>query len=293
MNQFHFSIIISCALALSSCSQVEESVSVQGIEISVSNFMELQTGRYELWFSFPEEAMRASAKSNEQPNVMHGDEEYVSIGKFNVKNGKLIAPNGSPAVFQLPSGKNIQFAIDAVITYQPENVDTLYTRFLGGAFSGDANVGTAELSWNDGDAFGNAFIGIRGSFFLDAQSGHFNRGIWFGNEQFQNGLTLGFFTSNRWRYEARIRHIMGDDTVASFSEPPQSLVGRTFADGINLADGTRRAEIVARPAWTASSDFSLVLLSKLIPAEAAQKEVIEMENQVSQLPNARVTLRKK
>lgn len=281
---------------VSSCSEAVNS-SARGIELSVEHFAEARNGAYELWLSFPDLAARSVAGST--PTMLHGDEAFISVGKFNVSDGRVVAPNGESVEFNLPAGRNLQFAIDAVITFQPTGIDTMFARICGGAFQGDASVGIAELRTNDFDAFGNSLLNPSGAFRLRAESGDFRRGIWFADAQLQNALNLRFLTTPRWLYEARLVNVNSNalDTVMSFAHPslvvnpPNNLIGREFEEGRNLADGATRVELVVRPTQTRSTDCAIRLLYREIPATATQSDVFVLQRDLN-LPNARVTLRK-
>ncbi len=291
----HYLTFCILVFLLVSCSD-SNAPSSKGIELSVEHFAEARNGTYELWLSFPDLVSRPIGST---PTALHGDEEFVSVGKFNVRGGVVVGVNGSPVNFELPAGKNLQFAIDAVITFQPRGVDTMFARLCGGAFRGDATIGTAELHPNDFDAFGNSLLNPSGAFRLYADSGDFRRGIWFANTQFQNALNLRFLTTPRWLYEARLVSVGSSttDTVMSFTHPssvvnpPSNLIGRVFEDGRNLANGTTRVELVVRPIQTRSTDCSIRLLYRDIPANATQSDVFELQQDLN-LPRARVRLRK-
>ncbi len=294
MKQHHF-IFFFVLFLLVSCSDAS-APSTKGIDLRVEHFAEAHNGSYELWLSFPDLAARPMGST---PTMHHGDEEFVSVGKFNVREGAVVGINGKPVNFALPQGQNLQFAIDAVITFQPTGVDTMFARICGGAFRGDATIGTAELRTNDFDAFGNSLLNPSGMFRLYADSGDYRRGVWFANAEFQNTLTLRFLTTSRWLYEARVVHVGSNavDTVMSFSHPsfvvnpPNNLIGRVFEEGRNLADGSTRLELVVRPIQTASTDCSIRLLYRDIPANATPSNVFELQRDLN-LPSARVTLRK-
>jgi hypothetical protein len=288
-------VFFSLFFLLASCSE-SQTPSSKGIDLSVEHFSEARNGTYELWLSFPDLASRPLGST---PTTLHGDEEFVSVGKFNVREGQVISPQGAPVQFNLPEGKNLQFAIDAVITFQPSGVDTMFARVCGGAFRGDATVGTAELTTNDFDAFGNSLLNPSGAFRLYAESGDFRRGVWFANAQFQNTLNLRFLTTPRWLYEARVVNVGSNtiDTVMSFTHPsavinpPNHLIGRVFEAGRNLANGTTRVELVVRPIHTPSTHCAIRLLYRDIPAAATQSDVFDLQRDLN-LPRARVTLRK-
>ncbi len=288
-------VFFSLFFLLASCSD-SQTTSSKGIDLSVEHFSEARNGTYELWLSFPDLASRPLGST---PTMLHGDEEFVSVGKFNVRNSAVVGANGAPVQFNLPEGKNLQFAIDAVITFQPSGVDTMFARLCGGAFRGDATVGTAELTTNDFDAFGNSLLNPSGAFRLYAEDGDFRRGIWFANAQFQNTLNLRFLTTPRWLYEARVVTVGSNtiDTVMSFSHPsavinpPSHLIGRVFEEGRNLADGATRLELVVRPIHTSSTHCAIRLLYRDIPSTATQSDMFDLQHDLN-LPRARVTLRK-
>lgn len=292
MKRYHVFVFF---ILLSSCSDAS-APSSKGIDLSVEHFAEARNGSYELWLSFPDLVSRPIGST---PTTLHGDEEFVSVGKFNVRDGVVVGANGEPVNFQLPAGKNIQFAVDAIITFQPKGIDTLFARLCGGAFRGDAQIGTAELQTNDFDAFGNSLLNPSGTCRLYADSGDYRRGIWFANAEFQNSLNLRFLTTPRWLYEARIVSTSANtvDTVMSFAHPslvvnpPNNLVGRVFEEGRNLTDGTTRIELVVRPIHTPSTDCAIRLLYRDIPASASESDLLELQRDPN-LPRARVTLRK-
>ncbi len=292
MNRHHLLLLF---IVFASCSDGNTPPS-KGIDLSIEHFAEARNGTYELWLSFPSLNSRPTGST---PTTLHGDEEFVSVGKFNVRNGAVVGANGAAMQFELPDGKNLQFAIDAVITFQPTGTDTMFARICGGAFRGDAAVGTAELQTNDFDAFGNSLLNPSGTFRLYAESGDYRRGVWFANAAFQNTLNLRFLTTPRWRYEARLVSVGSNatDTVMSFSHPslvvnpPNNLIGRVFEEGRNLSDGATRVELVVRPVQTASTDCAIRLLYRDIPAGASESDIFELQRDLN-LPRARVTLRK-
>ncbi len=291
----HHSVFFFLLSLLVSCSDAS-TPPTKGIDLRVEHFAEAHNGSYELWLSFPDLALRPIGST---PTALHGDEEFISVGKFNVRGGAVVGLNGEPVNFTLPEGRNLQFAIDAVITFQPTGVDTMFARLCGGAFRGDATIGTAELRTDDFDAFGNSLLNPSGTFRLHAESGDYRRGVWFANAELQNTLNLRFLTTSRWIYEARVVRIGSTnvDTVMSFLHPslvvnpPNNLIGRVFEEGRNLADGSTRLELVVRPIQTASTDCSIRLLYRDIPANAMPSEMFELQRD-SNLPSARVTLRK-
>lgn len=293
--KYHHIIFFFLAVLLGACSE-SGAPSSKGIDLSVEHFAQARNGDYELWLSFPDLASRTIGST---PTTFHGDEEFVSVGKFNVRGGAVVGANGAPLNFQLPEGKNLQFAVDAVITFQPTGVDTMFARLCGGVFRGDAAIGVAELQTNDFDAFGNSLLNPSGTFRLRAESGDYRRGVWFANAAFQNTLNLRFLTTPRWLYEARVVNVGSNtvDTIMSFAHPsfvvnpPNNVIGREFEEGRNLANGATRLELVVRPIQTASTDCAIRLLYRDIPVSASESDLLELQRDLN-LPKARVTLRK-
>ena len=107
------------------------------VTLSALNLQRLPAGQghYELWISFPEDrANRALGKP------AHGDEAYISFGKFNLSadNTQLLNLNGQAMTFAPAKDVNINLAVDALVTLELEadNNDEPGSRLLGGEFTG-------------------------------------------------------------------------------------------------------------------------------------------------------------
>ncbi|MBI1803896.1 MAG: hypothetical protein HY033_06795 [Ignavibacteriae bacterium] len=139
--------VISIAFFLLSCQRRSELVSAsdQNIFIEVRGLPPLAPGegQYEAWLGFANPFMTKSAPG------LAGDSTLVSIGKFAVDAvDHAFALDGKPFVPRLTKAKNLQYALDAFISIEPEGdtdarADSL---IIGGEFTGNVRVGIAKLS---------------------------------------------------------------------------------------------------------------------------------------------------
>jgi len=191
-------------------------------------------GHYELWISFPQDELRLQ-------KPVHGDEAYVSFGKFNATgNGQLMDLNGKAMVFAPKPGVeiDINLAVDAVLSVERES-DTdnrPSSRLLGGEFTGNDRRATATLRADSKDAVGFDFTGSSGSYLLQTPSTpdtlDFNRGLWWMRPNETAGLSnLPALTdTSGWNYEGWL--------VDQSGAQPQFYSTGTFLTAIGAdADG--------------------------------------------------------
>lgn len=178
------------------------------VTVGVTNLKSLASGEghYELWISFPE-GVHALNKPG------HGDQAYVSFGKFNVNaNGQLVDLSGNAKSSFTPGANaqvDINLAVDALITFEyagDSNGDP-GSRMLGGLFFGTDRQATAILKADGEDALDFDYSRSAGSYILatpsTADTTDANHGIWWmtaNNAAGLNNLSTLTDTSS-WRYE--------------------------------------------------------------------------------------------
>ncbi len=201
-------IALAAMILMSNCKDNPTTNENFTVTASVTNLKSLASGEghYELWISFPEEnhALRKPG---------HGDQAYVSFGKFNVNaNGQLVDLSGN-AKSSFTPGTNAQIdinlAVDALITVElsgDSNGDP-GSRMLGGLFFGTDRQATAILKADGEDAFDFDYSRSAGSYILatpsTADTTDVNHGIWWmtaNNGAGLNNLPTLTDTSG-WRYE--------------------------------------------------------------------------------------------
>ncbi|MDZ7268385.1 MAG: hypothetical protein ONB48_11690 [candidate division KSB1 bacterium] len=199
---------LALGLALSACSNDTPSESRKfSLHLTAVHLEPLAAGEghYELWLSFPQDATRLQ-------KPVHGDEAYVSFGKFNLTDsGQLVDLHGRAMVFAPPPGTevDINLAVDALLTIEQEN-DTDKrpgARLLGGEFTGSDRRATATLRADSKDAVGFDFTRSSGSYILQTPSTldtlDFNRGLWWmlpnGGSGLGNWPALS--DTSGWQYE--------------------------------------------------------------------------------------------
>ncbi len=177
------------------------------VSLSAPTLMPLAAGEghYELWISFPQDELRLQKRA-------HGDEAYVSFGKFNVTgNGQLVDLNGKAMVFAPKSGVeiDINLAVDAVLSVEREsdNDNRPGSRLLGGEFTGNDRQATATLRASSRDAVGYDFTRSSGNYLLQTPSTadtlDCNRGLWWmmPNETAGLGNLPALADTSGWNYE--------------------------------------------------------------------------------------------
>lgn len=183
------------------------------VTLSALNLQRLPAGQghYELWISFPEDrANRALGKP------AHGDEAYISFGKFNLSadNTQLLNLNGQAMTFAPPKDVNINLAVDALVTLELEadNNDEPGSRLLGGEFTGSDATANAYLSTSGEDVFAYDFRTASATYILTtpttSDTTDFKHGIWYVTRG--NVIASGFARlpvladTSGWRYEGWI-----------------------------------------------------------------------------------------
>lgn len=206
----------SCAallLLMSACKDEPTGPENFTVSLSTINLQHLENGQghYELWISFPEESAH---KRLAKP--VHGDEAFVSFGKFNLSsnNGQIVNLSGQAMIFEPTSSVDINLAVDALVTVELEgdNDDKPGSRLLGGEFRGSDREATALMSTSAGDAFGFDYRIATASYVLTTpttdDSTDFKSGIWW----ITRGATIStgidklivLADTARWRYEGWI-----------------------------------------------------------------------------------------
>lgn len=100
-------------------------------------------GHFEAWLGFANPFLSKSVHSTS------ADSSLVSLGKFTVDAAhRLFGLDGEPFIPRLLKGRNLQYAVDAFISIEPqgdvdESADSL---IIGGEFTGSVHVGIAKLS---------------------------------------------------------------------------------------------------------------------------------------------------
>lgn len=201
-------LTLAVGLSLFSCKNDQPTASQKfTVNLTAANLAPLAAGEghYELWISFPQDELRLL-------KPVHGDEAYVSFGKFNVTgNGQLVDLTGKAMVFAPKPGAeiDINLAVDAVLSVERES-DTdnrPSARLLGGEFTGNDRRATATLRADNKDAVGFDFSRSSGSYILQTPSTpdtlDFNRGLWWMMPNGTAGLSnLPALTdSSGWNYE--------------------------------------------------------------------------------------------
>ena len=100
-------------------------------------------GHFEAWLGF------ANPFLSEPVHAISTDSTLVSIGKFIVDaDHRLVGLDGEPFIPRLSNGRNLEYAVDAFISIEPQgdtdaSADSL---IIGGEFTGNVHVGIAKLS---------------------------------------------------------------------------------------------------------------------------------------------------
>lgn len=156
------------------------------ISMTFSNLPHLQAGEgnYQLWATF-----MIFSKSRHNDSPQH-DSTAVSLGEFNISEDgqNLIALDGNPMRFTIPTDQNPQLIDDIILTIQEEGHGLAKTQhgepgpaFLGGKVHGDAAVGVADLDGSYSHALGSSFSNVSGKYTIVAPTSpaDSNSGVWF------------------------------------------------------------------------------------------------------------------
>ncbi len=193
------------------------------VSLSALNLQQLPPGQghYELWISFPDNAANhALAKPG------HGDEAFISFGKFNLSanNAQLLSLSGQAMTFTPAKNVDINLAVDALVTIEVEgdNNDEPSSRLLGGEFTGSDRQANAFLSAGAEDAFDYDYRAATASYILITpttnDSTDFKHGLWW----ITRGSTISagldklpaLADTSGWRYEG---WIMNRANAATYS----------------------------------------------------------------------------
>lgn len=223
------------SLILISCRHDADSVGPGGptIYLQIKNLQPLSPGEghYEAWISFANPTLEKISSPTDE------DSSFVSIGKFNVNGeGKLVGLDGTAFTPQLSKVRNPQYMVDAIITIESENdtEDLPGPVVIGGAFTGNLRIGTANLITDYRDAFDTDFRNAQGYFLLDAPTSDDPsdslKGIWFMKSISPD--SLGLMNLPRlpegWKYEGWIQCQFNQQVLDTLS--PCSLGKFTRAD---------------------------------------------------------------
>jgi hypothetical protein len=179
------------------------------VTLTVANLQHLSPGEghYEAWISFPEQ--QSINKTS------HGDEDYVSFGKFNLSedNSRILNLQGGQMIFSPAKQIDINLAIDAIITIELDGDmdDEPGSRLLGGEFIGSDREATAALTTAAEDALNFDYTITSGIYILATpttnDTADFNRGIWWMNPAGSAIATAGLqqlpalTDTSGWKYE--------------------------------------------------------------------------------------------
>jgi hypothetical protein len=293
---FQFLVMCVTPLLIMSCSDDPTSAPSGVISLSVTNLKPLSQGAsYELWVSFPS-ASRPAVRVGTQ----HAAGAFVSAGKFNIDaTGNIIAANGGTMTFRLPTGKNLSLAADAVISYQPSGVDSLYAIIIGGVFMGDDRTGRVSFTHTYQDAFTTSLNNFRAKFLLNTDSGDYRRGLWFADtlqNRVVNAIVGTPIFNGRWVYELLVQKTATNElfSIATFEVPPASTaapLGQIFASIPNLATGEYQAIVAVRPKFNSSAaPFMLPVASKVVPQTIAQRQPVALDSRLAEMPTASMTI---
>lgn len=217
---YFLSSFFVAAILMSSCKDNPTTNENFTVTLTVANLKPLTSaeGHYELWISFPEET-RALHKPG------HGDQAYVSFGKFNVNaNNQLVDLSGNAKSSFTPGANaqvDINLAVDALITVElsGDNNDEPGSRMLGGLFFGTDRQATAILKPDGEDVFDFDYTRSSGSYILmtpsTADTSDANHGIWWMTANNTAGLSnLPTLTdTSGWRYEGWVIDQSGGQPV--------------------------------------------------------------------------------
>ncbi len=207
---------LAAGLLLSSCGKDHATAPGQfSVSLTALNLMPLAggEGHYELWISFPQNKLPLQ-------KPVHGDEAYVSFGKFNATdNGQLLDLNGKAMVFAPKPGVeiDINLTVDALVTIEREGDrdGRPGSRLLGGEFSGSDRRATATLRVQGEDALGFDYSRSSGGYILQTPSTadtlDFNRGLWWMNPDKSGGLRNfpALRDTSGWEYEGWLISLAG------------------------------------------------------------------------------------
>lgn len=184
-NLQQLSFVFAAILLLCAACGDEQTTAPQNftVTLNVTNLQHLSPGEghYEVWVSFPEQ--------QSINKTAHGDEDFVSFGKFNLSedNSRIVNLQGEPMVFAPATQVDINLAVDAIITIELEGDtdDEPGSRLLGGEFVGSDKEAVATLITDAEDVFNFDYTLTSGVYILATpttnDSADFNRGIWWMN----------------------------------------------------------------------------------------------------------------
>lgn len=206
-------ILVTPILLFAACGDEPTAPENFSVSLTAANLQRLQSGEghYELWISFPERKRNIS-------KVAHGDEDFVSFGKFNLSedNSRLINLRGEAMVFAPAKQVDINLAVDAIVTVELEGDtdDEPGSRVIGGEFTGSDREATAALTTAYEDAFDFDFAKTSAVYILDTPTTKdgtdFNRGLWWMNPAGSSFPTAGInqlpalTDTSGWKYEGWI-----------------------------------------------------------------------------------------
>jgi len=204
----------------------------QTIYFETNNIMPLKPGEghYEAWISF------ANPYTSKSRTIQDEESSFVSLGKFTMDtsgfqfdstwsitgtNQKLLDLDGNPFVPRLQKNRNLQYAVDAIITIELEGDtdDVPGSVIIGGAFTGTEQIGTANLSTNYRDAFDIDFGNAEGFYLLDAPTSSDPsdslKGIWFMKSIVPESAGLMNIPQlpEGWKYEGWVRYFEAADAA--------------------------------------------------------------------------------
>lgn len=202
------------------------------ITVQVRNLPPLEGDlHYEIWFSYP-----ASSNERKGTKLDHGDNEFFSVGKFRIAaDGSPTGLGGGAASFSIPVGYNANLIADAIVTIERSGTPATAPgrRVIAGPVTGDDAMGKVTLVPQDGEAFGEKFIGDTTAWCaLDAPTSD-------DPADSASGLWFVLFRPNSGG---------GLDTVAGLKLAPQPLnpdnPGWTYQSWLIRNEGTPSAEYI-------------------------------------------------
>ncbi|MDZ7343786.1 MAG: hypothetical protein ONA90_04665 [candidate division KSB1 bacterium] len=219
----HHSFVFTAILLLcAACSNEPTGPQNFSVSLAATNLQRLPSGEghYELWISFPEQ--------QHINKIAHGDEDFVSFGKFNLSedNSRILNLQGEPMVFAPAKEIDINLAVDAIITIevQGDTDDKPGSRLLGGEFVGNDREATATLTTAAEDAFDFDYTLTSGVYILATpttnDTADFNRGIWWMNPASSTNATAGLqqlsalSDTSGWKYEGWVIDKSGAQPLA-------------------------------------------------------------------------------
>jgi hypothetical protein len=228
-------MVLPLMLAIAGCSKVSDTPTAPAaaVQVTATGLPHIDgDAHYDLWFSY------AAGKRSAAAKPAHGDEAYVRIGSFRIDaSGAMVGLDGNAPAFTIPDGINPQLLIDALVTVQQDGAaaDEPGARLLAGSFVGTSSQGTAQLSLEGDDAFGDGLAEIAdGHGLLDTPTSEdttdFAQGVWLALVEpggMHAGATLPKLPSvdenPDWHYTFWLTHRTGTKTeyipLGSFLDP--------------------------------------------------------------------------